>query len=518
MKVLGVIGALPALWLSAAGRVPASAGSADQAHALVSRVLANMSAGTDVARLATLEFEGHETLKDLVENDHPLTSPFYNYTAYDVRRGWDYDRRRQRSDTLKTGAVVATRLTADGASVSLSSGSGTTERSVTAATPSWETRDPVGALRLAANAKDLTLAPDIVLHGVIQHVVIFHDGLYPVRILIDASTMLPTATEATVALDDQNLPDSIAWNALGDIVEHTEYMNWSFVGGIRYPLEQDELRNGDLLRSLKIDSVKVGTPIDTAAAALKPGEGFAPASIQDFRPSSRVPGPYPDKPIAEIAPGIVQIPNSWYATIVRQRDGLVVIDAPISAGYSKGVLDEAARRFPGVPIKALITSTGFFWHVAGVREYAARGIPIYADARNVSVIRRFLSSPHRLVPDALERARVRMPRVIAVDDRLVIGTGTNAIAVYPVSKATQPMLMTYIADARLLHTGEMVQPLGPGGSILYPESLIELTDTVRARGLRVDRIIGMHMSPTPWSAVADTLRQAGVVRTANAAS
>lgn len=100
----------------------------------------------------------------------------------------------------------------------------------------------------------------------------------------------------------------------------------------------------------------------------------------------------------------------------------------------------------------------------------------------------------------------------------MIGTGPNAIALYPVSMATQPMLMSYVADARLLHTGEMVQPLGPGGSILFPESLIELTDTVRADGLVVDRIIGMHMSPTPWRAVADTLHKAGVVRPGDPAS
>lgn len=512
MKFFGIIGAASALLLGATDQAAASAGQPDRAHALVDQILANMSAGTDVARLATLEFDGHEMLKDLVENDHPVTPPFYNSTAADVRRGWDYARRRQRSDTLKQNAVVATKLSAGDISVTLSSQSGKSVRIVSAATPSWETRDPIAALRLAASAADLTLAPDVVLHGVVQRVVTFHDGRYPVRILIDPATMLPSATEATLALDDLHLPESISWNALGDIVERTEYMNWSFVDGIRYPLEQDELRNGDLLRSLKIDTVKLGTPIDTADATLKPGETFAPASIQDVRPASRVPGPYPDKPIAEIAPGVIQIPNSWYATIVRQRDGLVIIDAPISAGYSKGVLDEAARRFPGVPVKALITSTGFFWHVAGVREYAARGIPIYADARNVPVIRRFLTSPHRLVPDALERAGARKLRIVAVRDRVVIGSGRNAIALYPVSKATQPMLMSYIADARLLHTGEMVQPLGPGGSILFPESLIELTDTVRADGILVDRVIGMHMSPTPWRAVADTLRDAGVRR------
>jgi hypothetical protein len=98
--------------------------------------------------------------------------------------------------------------------------------------------------------------------------------------------------------------------------------------------------------------------------------------------------------------------------------------------------------------------------------------------------------------------------VIPVSRRMTIGSGANAIALFPVSQATQPMLMSYVADAGLLHTAEMVQPLGPHGSILFPESLIELIHTVAADRLRVTRMIGMHMSPTPWSALGDTLAAA----------
>ena len=47
----------------------------------------------------------------------------------------------------------------------------------------------------------------------------------------------------------------------------------------------------------------------------------------------------------------------------------MVINAPISSGYSAQVMREAQRRFPQVPIKAVITSTAFFWHIAGIREY-----------------------------------------------------------------------------------------------------------------------------------------------------
>jgi hypothetical protein len=152
--------------------------------------------------------------------------------------------------------------------------------------------------------------------------------------------------------------------------------------------------------------------------------------------------PAPNRPITEIAPGIVQIPNSWYVTLVRQSDGIVVIDAPISAGYSKHVLDEVARRFPGTPIKAVITSTGFFWHIAGIREHAARGIPIYVCDRNLGTLRRLLAAPHILRPDDLARKAKVLPNLRPVSARTVIGAGPNMIVLFPIRQATQSMVMT----------------------------------------------------------------------------
>jgi hypothetical protein len=61
----------------------------------------------------------------------------------------------------------------------------------------------------------------------------------------------------------------------------------------------------------------------------------------------------------------------------------------------------------------------------------------------------------------------------------------------------------------------MVQPLGPGGSILFPESLIELTKTVEADHLSVETIIGMHMSPKPWNDVNEALKAAGALELLN---
>ena len=216
--------------------------------------------------------------------------------------------------------------------------------------------------------------------------------------------------------------------------------------------------------------------------------------------------PDPSRPSEEIYPGIVQIPGSWYVTLVRQDDGVVVLDAPISAGYSRRVLEEAARRFPGVPVKAVVASTGFYWHIAGLREYAALGIPVYVRDRNESIVRQLLAAPHTLMPDRLA-LHPRAPIIHPVSSCVRIGEGRNAIELMPVRRGEQAMVMSWIPQANLLHTAEMVQPLGPGGALLLPESLYEIARSVQEAGIPTQglRIIGMHMSPTPWRQVGEQL-------------
>ena len=55
----------------------------------------------------------------------------------------------------------------------------------------------------------------------------------------------------------------------------------------------------------------------------------------------------PAQPAIDLAPGIVFIPGSWNATLIRQDDGIVILEAPISSGYAAQEIAEAHKRFPG---------------------------------------------------------------------------------------------------------------------------------------------------------------------------
>lgn len=494
---------------------PGKAADAD-AQARISRALKAMGQGRDLHNAAMVRAQTSSALWDIVEFDH-ADAPFVFQGISQALVLDDLQGGRRLTDETQLGSSPVPPHTRTLLTLAEERADRMVKDRVTRtvrfeAPAAWNVEEPISALLLAEKARDLAAAPDVFLHGIPQHVVSFHLGRFPVRLLLDAASGLPSAVEVTRVQRRANGSD-IAYNAMGDLSDRIEWMNYAVFDGVRYPVQSDLFRNGVHLKVTVRDDLHVDDSLDHHAFDLPATDvALSRATVDDIGLGQAIAlAPDPKAPIAEIAPGIVQIPGSWFSTIVRQDDGLVIIDAPISTGYSRKVLDEASRRFPGLPVKALITSTAFYWHVAGIREYAARGIPIYLRDRNVAVIRALLDAPHTLAPDQLSTHPVP-PVLRPVSGATVIGRGKNAIVLYPVSEGEQPMVMTWIAGAHLLHTGEMVMPLGPGGSLMQPESLLELKHSVEQTPIVTDglHMIGMHMRPTSWDVLLKTLKDEGL--------
>src|SRR4029079_5995200 len=91
------------------------------------------------------------------------------------------------------------------------------------------------------------------------------------------------------------------------------------------------------------------------------------------------------RPMKELAPGIVKVPASFDVLEVRQETGFVIVEGPFSSSYSGKVIADAQKRFGDAPLSAVITPSDACPHMGGLREYAARGVPIYAPALNLPI-------------------------------------------------------------------------------------------------------------------------------------
>lgn len=357
---------------------------------------------------------------------------------------------------------------------------------------------PERVLLTALAASDLHAEPVTHLQHVPQKVLAFTWHKAPVHLFLNAHTALPTAVEIT-----RPHPCNIFWNLWGDVTTRIYYSFWSLeAGGLRYPMQWDVWRNGQHASTRFIDKLALNPPPSNKSPTITEAERKA------FQRQGTI-DQLPLRGKAEtIAPGIVLLPGSWNTTLVAQSDGIVVLEAPISSGYSHKVIEEAKRLFPDRPIKAVVTTSSSWPHVGGLREYVAERIPLYVLDWNVPLVQQVLDAPHKMRPDALAR-HPQDPHLHAVSTRTVIGSGSNRIVLYPArSDEGERMMFAYFPNHKLLYASDMVQPM-PKGGLAFPEYLYEVAHVVARERLKVDRVFAMHTPhPLPWETIRHAIAKA----------
>jgi len=364
---------------------------------------------------------------------------------------------------------------------------------------------PERILQAAAAATDLRRVPDQVVHGVPHQVLQFTWQGFPVRVYLDRDSRLPDTVESvrTSAYD-------IAQSAWGDVTYRAEFEFWrTLSNGLRYPRQWNLYRNGELEGVYSIYGATPNATIDDAEFAVPD------ATRREFEATGRTPlVDYPfgneQEPMVEVADGIWFIEGRWNVLVVRQPDGLVVVEAPQSSGYSTKVLGLLAQRFPGTRIAAMVSTTDATWHIAGVREYVAHGVPVYALAATLPLLRRLVDAPHTLAPDDLTKSP-RAPELRPVDAATVVGVGPTRFVIHPIrGQSDERMLMVYFPDQQLLYGSSNDLFRGDDGAWNGTFNLPELVAAVRREHLLVRRYVSIHTKPMDWSVVART-SDAGLV-------
>ncbi|MBU8898404.1 MBL fold metallo-hydrolase [Corallococcus sp. M34] len=361
---------------------------------------------------------------------------------------------------------------------------------------------PERVLLVALDATDLRAEPDAVMQDVPHHVVAFRQAGARVRLFLNAHTALPTAVERVEAH-----PEDLFWNIWGDVRTVLTLQSWSLEpGGLRYPRAWDWERNGVAYHSQTVTAVTLEAPLDEKDFALPEAvtKGFAERASRTLE--GMAPGLPGSAPI-EVAPGVVQLPGRWNVALVQQEDGIVVLEAPLTSGYSTKVLEEVARRFPGQKVKAVVATSDAWPHIGGLREYAARGTPVQVLDLNRPLVERLMKAPRLAVPDALARAP-RAAKLQSLSRRTALGTGKNRMELIPVRTETgERMLFAWLPEHHLLYTSDLVQPAQAGG-LAMPQQLSETQDVAAREKLEVGRIFGMHLGPTDWATLAQAVEQA----------
>ncbi len=357
---------------------------------------------------------------------------------------------------------------------------------------------PERILLTAAAASDLHELPDVSVHGVLHHDLRFTWRGFQVDVFVNADTHLPDRIASL-----RTNPYDIAQHAWGDIRWSTDFLFWKReADGLVYPRQWDTSRNGSPIFTESVVKLAEGVPLDAASFTVPE------AAQKQFADTEHLPvDDYPfdgSKQMVALGKDVWLLAGNWNVLVVQQADGLVVIDCPQSTGYSAKVLDFLQQKFPGVKVKAVVSTTDSTWHYAGLRTYLARGIPAYALDLNVPLLQSFLSAPHTLTPDEYAGA-THSPDLRAISDRTVIGDGDARMELYPIrGESDERMMMVYFPGLELLYgsSNDLSGSAQAGWRGTF--NLPEVVDAARARHLAVTTYVGIHTAATPWQTVVDT--------------
>jgi hypothetical protein len=349
---------------------------------------------------------------------------------------------------------------------------------------------PERLLLNAAAAGDLHYAPAQWLRATPHSVVEFTWQGTPVKVLLNAYNHLPDALERTRTFKD-------FWFAWGDVNQRIYFDNWHVVQGVVFPTNRIDQRNGVWFASTQVLNPTFNASVDDKRFAMDPAVAAKSAQSKGW---NRV---FSDKKRVELAPGIELYQGSWNTTLIKQNDGILVLEAPISPGYVQGILAKVSSEYPGVPIKGVLSTSDSWPHIAGVRQAVAEGVPVYALDLNRPLLDRLIDAPHRLRPDDLQQ-HPKPAHWITVGGRLELGEGANKVVLYPLRGAsTERQYMVYFPQQKLLYASDTLA-LNQDKSLYDPELMYEVAQAVAREHLQVNTVYAMHEGPTPW---ADVQRQ-----------
>lgn len=346
---------------------------------------------------------------------------------------------------------------------------------------------PARLLLTALGASDLHFdAPETIRSTPHASVAFTWQGV-PVRILINPFNHLPDAMETVRTFRD-------FWYFWGDVRQRIYFENWQVFSGLVYPTNAVEERNGAVWRSTQILNFEINVAADDAlfhmdaAAAVKSAQG---------KGWDR---PFQATHASDLAPGITLFEGAWNSTIIKQDDAVYILEAPISGTYTQGVIDEAKKRYPDVPIKGVFSTSDSWPHTGGVRQCVALGLPVFILDLNQPILDRFVAAPHTMRPDLLAQAPRKADWKI-VSQKVVVGTGANRAELYPLRGAsTERQYMVYFPEHYLLYASDTLA-LNDNGSLYDPELMREVSDAVTRERINVTTVFAMHQAPVPWKQV-----------------
>lgn len=342
--------------------------------------------------------------------------------------------------------------------------------------------------RNALASHSLHLQKDTILQKVVQYVLSFLYENFPVRIFINKETFMITAAEITKPLKGDY---ARIW---GDSKKMVYYSFWDLLAGdVHYPLQTDTYINGYYKETFLINHWELNPPVSVDSLIIPP-DVISDFTKRDKSTLNDYVGNM-NKNAKEIVKDIWLLPGPCNTTVIKQDDGIVVIESSYSSGYGDAIIQKVKKLYPGSNIKAFIATSDAWFHLGGIRPFAAKNISFYFPYRNEPLIRKILAANYKTFPDSLSLKGEGKLILKGIKDVTSIGNGDNQIRLFPYKTETgDRMMMVYFPKQKILYCSDLFQPRGPNGKYWQPHYAWEVYHSVKEYHIDANRFYAMHMA------------------------
>jgi glyoxylase-like metal-dependent hydrolase (beta-lactamase superfamily II) len=328
----------------------------------------------------------------------------------------------------------------------------------------FERASPALLLKAMDDSKNLASAGNQKLGKASLPAVTYMDGGTKFTILFDPKTHLPAAIRT---LDDDNIS--------GDSNYDLVLADWRAVGGAKVPYSLTYNVNDVKVGQITVTDVTANSSIaDSAFAApdaikanLKaPMTANVPyqwvlrrIALARFLDADTVfyPPAAPPKPV-DLAPNVTQVITGANNLIINQKDGLVILEAPVGEVQSKAVIDIAKQKYPGKPIKDLILTHHHMDHTGGMRTYAAEGANIIVPAPDKAYFEKDLKTTHTVPADELSKHPKKV-QVSEVKDQMQLKDDNVEIKLYRIDNPhVDGMLIVHLPKENIVWVTDLWNP------------------------------------------------------------
>src|ERR1700704_3480696 len=165
--------------------------------------------------------------------------------------------------------------------------------------------------------------------------------------------------------------------------------------------------------------------------------------------------------LVELSPNVQMVQGGGANNlIVNQRDGIVVVDAPVDEGQSAEVINLAKAKYRAKPIKTLVLTHHHMDHTGGMRTFAAEGATVIVPAPDRVYFENVIKASHAAHPDAQQKA-MKPANVQDVKETMSLKDDAAEINLINIPNPhVEGMLVVHVVKDNIVWVTDLVSPRG----------------------------------------------------------